>query len=148
MKTFLVLGALVACVATQRVSAPENYGPPSPYQYGYATSDEGGTSAAEEVSDGKKVQGKYSLQLSDGRTRTVTYYADETGFHADVVTNELGTESKNPADVTIKSTAPTGPEAALQFESQRIKARASYSVPLVAAAPAAYVPLNARYFKS
>ncbi|OQR69036.1 cuticle protein 10.9-like, partial [Tropilaelaps mercedesae] len=40
------------------------------------------------------------------------YHADESGFHADIVTNELGTESKDPADVTIQSSAPTGAEAA------------------------------------
>lgn len=36
-----------------------------------------------------------------------------------MVTNELGTESKDPADVTIQSSAPTGPEAALLEESPR-----------------------------
>lgn len=41
------------------------------------------------------------------------YTADENGYRAEVVTNELGTESKNPADVTIQSSAPTGAEAAL-----------------------------------
>lgn len=32
--------------------------------------------------------------------------ADQTGFHAEVDTNEPGTASKNPADVVFRSTAP------------------------------------------
>ena len=32
--------------------------------------------------------------------------ADKSGFHATITTNEIGTESKNPADVTIDSSAP------------------------------------------
>lgn len=101
-------------------------------------SSSSGTSSAEESSDGSgRVTGKYTLSLADGRQRTVSYWADETGFHADVVTNELGTESKNPADVTVQSSAPTGPEAALAFESQRVKARSSYLAPTYLPAPAA-----------
>lgn len=96
-----------------------------------------GTSSAEESSDGSgRVTGKYTIALADGRQRTVSYYADETGFHADVVTNELGTESKNPADVTIQSSAPTGPEAAFAFESQRVKARSTFAAPVYLPAPA------------
>ncbi|XP_003739388.1 cuticle protein 10.9 [Galendromus occidentalis] len=136
MKTFFfVLAAVVACAFAQE----EKYGPPAPYQYSYATEDQEGSSTAEESTDGSgRVTGKYTISLADGRQRTVTYYADETGFHADVITNELGTESKNPADVTIQSSAPTGPEAALQFESQRVKAKASYNVPV-------YAPVHARF---
>lgn len=38
-----------------------------------------------ETSDGNQVQGEYRVQLPDGRTQIVTYYADwQTGFHADV----------------------------------------------------------------
>ncbi|OQR80293.1 cuticle protein 10.9-like [Tropilaelaps mercedesae] len=136
MKFFIVIAALVACVSTQR-AAEEKYGPPAPYQYSYATEDKEGSSTVEESTDGSgRIQGKYTLALADGRTRTVTYWADESGFHADIVTNELGTESKNPADVTIQSTAPTGEEAALQFESQRVRPKASYVSPVIAPAPA------------
>lgn len=38
-----------------------------------------------EQSDGNQVNGEYRVQLPDGRTQIVTYYADwKTGFHADV----------------------------------------------------------------
>ena len=112
MRHFVVLALLVAVASAQ--PAPERFGPPAPYAYAYATQDAEGSSSVEESTDGNgKIVGKYTMQLSDGRTRTVTYWADESGFHADIVTNELGTESKNPADVTIQSSAPTGAEAAL-----------------------------------
>ena len=38
--------------------------------------------------------------------------ADQTGFHAEVDTNEPGTASKNPADVIFRSTAPENVEDA------------------------------------
>lgn len=41
------------------------------------------------------------------------YTADENGYRAEIITNELGTESKNPADVVIQSSAPTGDQAAI-----------------------------------
>lgn len=118
----LLAVAVVAC-AGQRL--PEKYAPPLPYAYAYATQDAEGAAVVEESTDGSgKIVGKYSIQLKDGRVRTVSYWADETGFHADIVTNELGTESKNPADVTIKSSAPTGPEAALLAPPRSRKAAA------------------------
>lgn len=39
----------------------------------------------QEASDGNQVRGEYRVQLPDGRTQIVTYYADwQTGYHADV----------------------------------------------------------------
>ncbi|OQR80288.1 cuticle protein 10.9-like [Tropilaelaps mercedesae] len=153
MNTFVVtcvaLVAIISCASAQE----EKYEPPAPYQYAYATEDKEGSSTAEESTDGSgRIQGKYTISLADGRQRTVTYWADETGFHADVITNELGTESKNPADVTIQSSAPTGAEAALQFESQRVKAKASHAAPVYVPAPAAgsfaaLTPVHNRFFR-
>lgn len=53
-------------------------------------------------------------QLADGRSRTVHYTADENGYRAEIQTNEIGTESKSPADVKLTSSAITGEEAAHQ----------------------------------
>ncbi|OQR76087.1 cuticle protein 10.9-like [Tropilaelaps mercedesae] len=50
------------------------------------------------------------------------YSIDENGYHADIVTNELGTKSKNPAEVTIQSSAPTGEKAAQQSEGSNREA--------------------------
>lgn len=58
--------------------------------------------------------GNYFLKLADGRERHVTYTADESGFHPEIQTNELGTESKNPGDAVYVSSAPSGPDAAIQ----------------------------------
>ncbi|KAL3243112.1 hypothetical protein MRX96_047613 [Rhipicephalus microplus] len=75
-----------------------------------------------ESGDGNgRVQGRYTLSLADGRTRTVTYTADENGYRAEIVTNEQGTESKNPADVVIQSSALPGPEAAIANEPNRLR---------------------------
>lgn len=125
MKCLVAFAALaVLAVEGQRLAPQtEQYGPPAPYQYSYQTQDVEGSSSAEQSTDGSgRVQGSYTLNHVDGRQRTVTYYADETGFHADVVTNELGTESKDPADVTIRSSAPTGAEAALSYAASRKRA--------------------------
>jgi len=156
MKVFVALCVgFVAIAGAQRFAQQEEqFGPPAPYQYAYATQDAEGSSTAEESTDGSgRIQGKYTLSLADGRARTVTYWADDSGFHADVETNELGTESKDPADVTFRSTAITGEEAARQFDSQRVKARASYIAPVVVPAPAvnafaALGPIHNQFFKA
>ncbi|OQR78806.1 pupal cuticle protein Edg-84A-like [Tropilaelaps mercedesae] len=85
-----------------------------PYSFEYSASDPEGSHSHSSTSDGKTVTGEYSINLADGRMRTVKYRADENGYRAEIMTNELGTESKNPADVTIESSALTAAEAALQ----------------------------------
>ncbi|CAN8018326.1 unnamed protein product, partial [Ixodes persulcatus] len=108
-------------VAQRGPAGGENYAP-IPYAYQYLSQLEDGSHSHEENGDGNgKVNGKYTLTHPDGTSRTVTYYADETGFHADVVTSEVGTESKNPADVTIQSSAVPGPEAAIANEPNRAR---------------------------
>lgn len=54
------------------------------------------------------------FQLADGRERTVSYTADEDGFHPEIHTNEFGTESKNPGDAIYISSALSGPDAAIE----------------------------------
>ncbi|KAF2887228.1 hypothetical protein ILUMI_18946 [Ignelater luminosus] len=60
---------------------------PKSYEFGYQVKDDysGNNYKRQEASDGNQVQGEYRVQLPDGRTQIVTYYADwQTGFHADV----------------------------------------------------------------
>jgi hypothetical protein len=97
----------------------EDYGPPQPYEFSYSTQDHDGSHAHSQTSDGSTVRGHYMIEMADGTMRKVEYHADESGFHAKIVTNELGTESKNPADVIIQSSALTGEQAALQYGSQK-----------------------------
>ncbi|OQR66968.1 cuticle protein 10.9-like [Tropilaelaps mercedesae] len=90
----------------------------TPYHFQYDVDVTGGSHSREESGDGSgRVSGTYTIRLADGRARTVTYTADERGYRASVITNEMGTESQNPADVTISSSAPTGKEAALSYSS-------------------------------
>ncbi|XP_003739079.1 cuticle protein 16.8-like [Galendromus occidentalis] len=93
----------------------ENYGPPAPYDFGYSSEDRDGSHGHSQSSDGRTVRGHYMIQLADGHMRRVEYYADETGFHANILTNELGTESKDAADAFYQSSAITGEQAALQY---------------------------------
>lgn len=128
MHKIAILLAL-ACVAAAQRFPPGRPGPgggevyaPIPYAFNYDSTDAEGTHTHEESGDGNgRVTGKYTLSLADGRTRTVTYVADENGYRAQVVTNEQGTESKNPADVEIQSSALPGPEAAIANEPNRVR---------------------------
>lgn len=130
----LTVIAVVCCVASIGVCRPGGgygYGggndgdsegsasAPSPYSFSYSAEDEqgGGSHSHTQSFDGKRVQGHYMIQMADGSMRRVEYHADEKGFHAKIVTNELGTESKNPADAIFESSAPTGAEAALKHSS-------------------------------
>ncbi|GIY52469.1 uncharacterized protein CDAR_181331 [Caerostris darwini] len=80
---------------------------PKPYSFGYEAPAIGGHSSRRETSDGHgRVQGSYSVADADGRLRIVDYYADETGFHANVKTNEPGTANQDSADVSVQSYAP------------------------------------------
>ncbi|OQR77396.1 hypothetical protein BIW11_00449 [Tropilaelaps mercedesae] len=97
-------------------SAAANYGPPRPYEYGYQLDDTNGSHGhIEKRDESGRVEGEYSINLGDGRVRVVKYVADENGYRADVSTDELGTESKNPNDVYIGSTAISGHDAALKY---------------------------------
>jgi len=72
-------------------------------QYGPSAWDSwGGGSSQNEQGDawGNK-HGEYSLNVGDGRKRTVSYTADKTGFRAHIKTNEPGIVSSNPADAPI-----------------------------------------------
>ncbi|OQR73032.1 homeobox protein Hox-C10-like [Tropilaelaps mercedesae] len=88
---------------------------PTPYEYAYTSENEEGSHGHSEKFDGtSRAEGNFFFKLADGRERHVTYTADENGFHPEIQTNELGTESKNPADAVYISSAPSGPDAAIE----------------------------------
>lgn len=94
-------GPAVSLVPTGQSSqfrSEDNYGN---FQFGYDESHATGGSSRREEGSGHVRRGSYSLSDADGRRRTVDYVADETGFHADVKTNEPGVEPRDPADVLI-----------------------------------------------
>ena len=85
----------------------EEAGVPTPYHFQYAVDAGDGSHSREESADAAgRVTGSYVIRLADGRSRTVSYTADEHGYHAKITTNEMGTESQSPADVQLESSAP------------------------------------------
>jgi len=120
MKQYVAL-LLVALAVAASAQYPygaygDPYGIPTPYSYGYESPSIGGAHSHQETGDGAgRVQGSYTIQDADGRHRTVTYVADETGYHPTIETNELGTETSAPANAEVHSAAPTGPQAAASY---------------------------------
>ncbi|GFY76984.1 cuticle protein 10.9 [Trichonephila inaurata madagascariensis] len=111
-KTLLIAAlAAVAIAKPYQASAPaaasahaeEQKYEPIPYEFGYETNDDKGTTTfRKETSDGKgKVQGSYGYKDLHGIERVVEYVADEHGYRSEIKTNEPGTESQNPADVIL-----------------------------------------------
>lgn len=69
------VAALVAAVSGQRrpsLSQPEENYPPQPFEFSYTAQDEEGSHSHSQQGDGTgRVTGEYTIQLADGRTRTV-----------------------------------------------------------------------------
>lgn len=81
---------------------------PSPFAFQFESAGEKGTKLArKEASDASgKITGSYMLHDAvNGHRRLVTYVADNSGFRAQVITNEPGTKTSWPANVVLKSTA-------------------------------------------
>ncbi|CAN7988034.1 unnamed protein product [Ixodes hexagonus] len=78
-----------------------------PYQFSYFAGGHDGSHSRHEARDANgRVYGHYTLATAEGSQRVVCYVADENGFRAWVDTNEQGTANDDPADVSIRSTAP------------------------------------------
>ncbi|XP_040355279.1 cuticle protein 16.8-like [Ixodes scapularis] len=118
--------------------------PRRPYSFSYSATDprDGSSHARSESSDVTgRVVGFYTLRTADGHSRRVNYVADERGFRAEVVTNEPGTQSLNPANVIFRSSArlpfpsrQQGPSAAAAASAAASSAATSY-VPVSVAIP-------------
>jgi len=87
--------------------AEEGHPAPEPYSFSYSADNEDGSSSTREETGDRDgtVTGFYMMMTSEGQ-RKVNYVADKTGFHATITTNEIGTNTSQPADVTIDSSAP------------------------------------------
>ncbi|XP_042905561.1 cuticle protein 10.9-like [Parasteatoda tepidariorum] len=115
MKVLIILSALVAVSLAQYGLEP--VAAPIPYSFNYeAPTEDGGNSGHQESGDGAgRVSGSYTVSNLEGHTRIVDYVADENGFRASIRTNEPGTASSNPADVTVESSAAEAPQYAPQY---------------------------------
>lgn len=109
----LLTATLLSAGFSQPVTQPtheelrESIYSPMPYGFKYeAVGEDGGGHSRQESADGSgRVVGSYSIFTPEGLLRRVFYEADENGFRAHIETNEPGTKTSNPADVTIVSTA-------------------------------------------
>jgi hypothetical protein len=54
------------------------------FSYGVVDHKTGDTHGQKESRNGHKVVGEYTVKEPSGNTRTVKYYSDKHGFHADV----------------------------------------------------------------
>lgn len=94
------LAALLVCALAQR----DQDEAPKPYQFQYAEKIGGEGEVAGSISHSAnadasgKVEGRYSLEIEDGRRREVEYVADKDGFRASVKSNEPGFQADSPAD--------------------------------------------------
>ncbi|KAM7308560.1 collagen alpha-5(IV) chain [Ixodes scapularis] len=112
-RLLLMLAFLFAACSAESVTPAtheelrERINSPMPYGFKYeAVGDDGGGHTREESADGSgRVVGSYTIFTADGLERRVYYEADENGFRAHIETNEPGTKTSNPADVTIVSSA-------------------------------------------
>ncbi|KAK8756456.1 hypothetical protein V5799_000842 [Amblyomma americanum] len=112
----LILAALLSAGFSEPVTQPthedlrESINSPMPYGFKYeAYGEDGGGHTREESADGSgRVVGSYTIFTREGLLRRVFYEADHNGFRAHIETNEPGTKTSNPADVTIVSTASEG----------------------------------------
>jgi len=91
-----------------------------PYSFSYSSTHEDGLGSSRQESgdESGRVTGFYTLQGEDGQERRVEYVADENGFRAKVITNEIGTESKNPAHAEYESSAPTAAELSAKWTAE------------------------------
>ncbi|XP_076357715.1 cuticle protein 14-like [Tachypleus tridentatus] len=83
------------------------------YNFGYDEGHFTGGTFRRESGDafGNKA-GSYGLKDADGRVRVVNYVADAAGYRADISSNELGVEPKDPASASInKGVAVAAPAA-------------------------------------
>lgn len=108
-------------------SEEENEPAPEPFNFEYTAETEDGASSTHQASQTAEgvVTGFYIIKDANGNQRRVDYVADKDGYRATVTTNEIGTESKNPADVEFQSSAPSPVELSRQFtaEQERLATR-------------------------
>lgn len=86
-----------------RHAEPEIPQPPQPFSFGFQSMAKDGTQSRQEQQDATgKVTGSYTITDANGATRIVEYYADDTGFHANIKSNEPGVEQSEHGGATYQ----------------------------------------------
>ncbi|XP_017483032.1 PREDICTED: cuticle protein 10.9-like [Rhagoletis zephyria] len=81
---------------------PEVPQKPQPFSFGFMSMAKDGQQSRMESQDASgRVTGSYSIVDANGITRIVEYYADDTGFHANIKSNENGIETGELGSATI-----------------------------------------------
>ncbi|KAI2796368.1 hypothetical protein BLOT_015820 [Blomia tropicalis] len=81
---------------------PEPEGPPRPFSFGFMSMANDGTQSRQESQDASgKVTGSYEIVDAQGITRRVEYWADDSGFHAEIKSNEPGLEGSDLGSAKI-----------------------------------------------
>ena len=81
---------------------PEVPQKPQPFSFGFMSMAKDGSQSRQEQQDNSgKVTGSYSITDANGITRIVEYFADETGFHANIKSNEPGLEQGELGSASI-----------------------------------------------
>ncbi|CAL4107847.1 unnamed protein product, partial [Meganyctiphanes norvegica] len=88
---FTVGAATAAATAEGRIS----YQDPPRYQFRYTIKDSSEHFGHSEVRDLGRTEGEYFVKLPDGRMKTVTYVADDSGYHPKVVYKNSETEQNS-----------------------------------------------------
>ncbi|KAH9388024.1 hypothetical protein TYRP_009228 [Tyrophagus putrescentiae] len=108
-----------AAYGSQPAAAEPPHPAPEPYSFTYESPNEDGSSSArQETGDANgRITGFYIIKGADGQDRRVDYYADETGFHAEISTNEIGTVTHEAAAASYRSSAPSVADLAAAWEA-------------------------------
>ncbi|OTF73083.1 cuticular protein-like protein [Euroglyphus maynei] len=86
-----------------RHAEPEIPQAPQPFSFGFASMANDGTQSRQESQDASgKVTGSYTIVDANGAQRIVEYYADDTGFHANIKSNEPGVEQGEHGGATYQ----------------------------------------------
>lgn len=97
-----VINFKIETPANAKQEEPEVPQNPQPFSFGFMSMAKDGSQARQESQDANgKVTGSYSIVDANGISRVVEYYADETGFHANIKSNEPGLEQGELGSATI-----------------------------------------------
>ncbi|RWS30601.1 cuticle protein 10.9-like protein [Leptotrombidium deliense] len=112
-----------------RAGVEEREPAPEPYAFAFSSdTEDGALSTREETGDANgRVVGFYTIDLPDGSKRRVDYEADEYGYRARIATNEIGTESRSPADIEMESSAPTAADLVAKYGASYSRSTSSSS---------------------